>query len=341
MKRERGILAALLALCLLLTACQPTPEEEIVTNKRDGIMEQKIFASAIPTITAEGKEPPATAPVEKIAHWTESFNVNDDLVVEIDCDVDHGEGAPYYVEQCEPKIVTPEMVVEIGNLFYGDITGLREQEVSYDELLNELMELERGYYNGKDKDGNPIWAPHDKAYKKEHTAEIKAQMENTPAESTYVPFEASNVHLNELGNTTLTVMRENGEESTISTFIGKDSSYHIACNKWKDAGMWLEEHLLQERLFEHTVNELPEPKITEEEARETADVFLAAIGMENTDCSYATKAKLGTVSEAYSEGWCLFYAPSLRGTKGVNLLGRRAQWLFQLENVTGGVRKNI
>lgn len=328
MKSKRRSAGVLLAFCLLLTACQPTPEEEIVTNKGDGVMEEKIFASPVPL---DKKDEPSQES-EKITHWTESFYVNDNLIVEIDCDVDYGTGAPYYVEQCEQKEVTPEMVVEIGNTFYGDITGLREQETSYDELLTSLMELERGYFDGWDENGNPIWSPHDKKTKQERSTEIKAQMENTPVESTYVPFETENIHLEMKGTNTLTVLRQNGEESWVLVFISPTTS-DIACYKWKTGGLWLEGVLLQDRMFEGAVNELPEPKITEEEAKKMADEFLASIGLENTDCSYASKASWGTVSEKWSAGWCLLYAPALQGTRGVNLLNRQKNTLFRLNDI--------
>lgn len=317
MKKE-GI-TVLLSLCLLLTACQPTPEEEIVTNRGDGIMEQKIFVSGVPSQEVMPEDEAKF--IEKTPHWAESFNVNENLSVEIDCDVRWGEDEAYYVEKCEAAEFTPEMVVTIGNAFFGDVTGLREQEVSYDELLNELLELERGYYNGKDDNGDPIWLPHDEAYKNDHTAEIRAQMEKTPAVSTYVPFAAENIHMTQISNP-LTVQRKDGKEGKMYVTLGQNSN-DLCCRVYVD-GSARRGSLLRESPIKE-----PKPSITEEEAIETADMFLTSIGLSQTECSNAEVACWGTVSEAYSEGWYLQYGPVLNGTRGVGLFGRSKNCLFQ------------
>lgn len=319
MVQRKGLLIGIAALCLLLCACQPTPEEEIVTNKGDGVMEEKIFASPKPT----------EMPEEKVTHWTETFSVNDNLTVEIDCDVRWGDGNARHVEKCEAGEFTPEMVVSIGNAFFGGVTGLREQEISYDELLEDLMEVERGYYNGRDADGNVIWAPHDKKYKAEETARIKSLMETTPAESTYVPFEANNIHMEQMQMNKLTVQLESGAEGKIGVFLvpGKNG---ISCSVHPDsAGLFRERSLL----FQGLLDDLPEPAITEEEAMEKAETFLASIGLETAECSNAEKAYFGTVSEHYSDGWYLQYGPAMEGTRGVYLYEYQVNSLFRKSEV--------
>ena len=69
-------------LCTLmagLLARQPTPEEEIVINRGDGVMEEKIFGDTAPS-----------QQIEKTPHWTESLSLGAGLTLEIDCPVEWG-----------------------------------------------------------------------------------------------------------------------------------------------------------------------------------------------------------------------------------------------------------
>ncbi len=54
MKRTLCILCALLAVLPPLSACQPTPEEDVVVNKGEGTMENIILATAAPAAPPEG-----------------------------------------------------------------------------------------------------------------------------------------------------------------------------------------------------------------------------------------------------------------------------------------------
>lgn len=177
MKRFLSLTIALL-LCLGLAACQPTPEEEIVTNKGDGVMEEKIFATAVPTAEGNAEEEasavPTAVPFEKVSHWTETVSVNDVLAVEIDCDVEWGEGYQYHVEKNLPGTFTREQIAAMANTFFDGVESIREQDTSYDELLEKLMALEKGRYTGKDADGNPLFEAYGKSYKKEEEEKLKA-----------------------------------------------------------------------------------------------------------------------------------------------------------------------
>ena len=48
MNRKR-LAVCTVALTLLLAACQPTPEEDIIVNKGDGALEAAIAATAVPS----------------------------------------------------------------------------------------------------------------------------------------------------------------------------------------------------------------------------------------------------------------------------------------------------
>lgn len=315
----------LLGLCFLVTACQPTPEEEVVFNKGDGVMEEKIFATDAPVKEDTGKEEEAAAeptavPVEKVSHWTETFQVNDVFAVEVDTDVEWGEGNEYHVEKYLPGTFTAEQIAEIGTVFFGGVESIREQEKSYDELLEELMKLEEGSYQGRNSKGEPIFEPYGKNYKKDRTAEIKAQMEDTPVESTYIPYSAENLPLGEEEYVRFTVRKANGEEGEISASLTANRNSMSFCN-YKKGGLSFARGIQQEIYFSggEYYDTLPEPSLTAEEAIAKGDAFLASVGLNNTACSYSEKARLQDRGEIFSEGWYLEYASVLKGTRGVNL----------------------
>ena len=69
MKRTLCILCALLAVLLPLSACQPTPEEDVVVNKGEGTMEAAVAAPAAAPYRYEAPE-----------RWVETFTARDQTV---------------------------------------------------------------------------------------------------------------------------------------------------------------------------------------------------------------------------------------------------------------------
>ena len=54
--KTNKLLVCILAVALLLCACQPTPAEEIVVNKGDGTLEEAVAAEALPPARYEAPE---------------------------------------------------------------------------------------------------------------------------------------------------------------------------------------------------------------------------------------------------------------------------------------------
>lgn len=333
MKRALSLLLAI-ALLVFCAACQPTPEEEIVTNKGDGVMEEKIFATAEPTAEVEEEEAspePTAIPFEKVTHWTESFPVNDALTVEIDCDVEWGEGYQYSVEKYSRGTFTKEQIIEIANTFFGGVESIREQEKSYDELLEELMQLDRGICVGYDDNGEPIYEPYSKKYKKERTKKLKEQLAETPVESTYIPFETDNLTLEEDAYNSFTIRKADGTEGRMGAQLLNGRIRKLRLENYTKGDTTNATSLEQEILFGEYRGTLPEPSITLEEAIAKADAFLISIGLESMECSYWDKARLRSNGETVSEGWYLEYAYALKGTRGVNLVAFQRNALFSSE----------
>jgi len=100
----KRIIIVLLA-ALMLLACQPTPEEEVVINK----------AEARPAVSAQPDADSETAQTERPAqfpsHWTEDFTPNrPNLTVSVNADID-AIGREYYnIYRLKPVSFTPEQV---------------------------------------------------------------------------------------------------------------------------------------------------------------------------------------------------------------------------------------
>ncbi len=109
MRRLRGIFVILLAVCCLLTACQPTPQEEIVINRGDKVMEEKIAASAEPTVMPGAPVPTEVTRVYNFpARWEETYAVSDKLTLRFEADVTQKEDGMYPVYSLREKEFTGE-----------------------------------------------------------------------------------------------------------------------------------------------------------------------------------------------------------------------------------------
>ena len=124
-------LIVLLLLCLL-AACVPTPEEDFVVNKADGMLEDVIHASSAPASSdlmtfdpsappAGGEPQPSKIPMQTIA-WTDSFSIAaamDRLDVTVDADVQTPESgtAPVYRFDFAPP--DPASASALVSLFLG------------------------------------------------------------------------------------------------------------------------------------------------------------------------------------------------------------------------------
>ena len=58
------------AVILLLTACQPTPAEDIIVNRGDGALEEAIAATAVPS---EQPLLPVDEVGERVERWTDEL----------------------------------------------------------------------------------------------------------------------------------------------------------------------------------------------------------------------------------------------------------------------------
>ena len=193
MKRIACLLFADIMLLSSL-ACQATPEEEAVVDRSDGGYEQVVLATAEP-----GGEAAPVSHWEYPSHWTEDIAVNDSLTISVDCDVELGEGMEHPVYQIARRVIDGQFLYDAITAAWPDADGVREQQESREELLERLARIQRGAY--MEGDSGAYWAPYEG--QDEDIAEIQTKLEETPAESTYVPFTRENLEVGEYRNFTV------------------------------------------------------------------------------------------------------------------------------------------
>lgn len=178
MKRTVNLFLVLMLL-VTCTACQPTPEEEIVYNRGDGKLEQAIVATAAPTYAPkEAYEAP-----EK---WEETLEIRG-RTVNINAEVIVADTTSYPVITINQNYFTESEALDFFKTMLGDTVEVRQQQRSYDELLEDLLAVERGHYKGEDDDtGEIIFGPY--AGQEADIAEIKELLAETSPEETYEPL---------------------------------------------------------------------------------------------------------------------------------------------------------
>ena len=109
--------AAFLALLLvLLSACQPTPEEGFVFDRLDGALEEAIAATPAPAARYEAPQ-----------RWQETFEVRGQTV-RIDMPVEVADAGEYPVLTVQRRNIDAQQCIAAAEALLGGPAQLREQE---------------------------------------------------------------------------------------------------------------------------------------------------------------------------------------------------------------------
>ena len=177
MKRTLCILCALLAVLPPLSACQPTPEEDVVVNKGGGTMEAAVAAPAAAPYRYEAPE-----------RWVETFTARDQTV-RIDAGVEVPDDEYHPVLLVERRSFDAQQAVDYYTALFGEGVELRENQYSYAEVLTDLQNTMKGMFVEIDPEtGEQIWAPYEG--QEEEIARLQQLLAETPAEDTFVPLTA-------------------------------------------------------------------------------------------------------------------------------------------------------
>ena len=149
------LVAAIMLITCLLTACQPTPEEEIVIGKGDNMLEEAIDATPLPESTQiiekEQTEETSLTNMVLSEHWQDTLSENN-VKIDIDADVYVPNVSAYPVYEVVPHFtdealarkligVLAKDAVEVHNGFYAEPEDYERTILS---LKKEKAELEAG-----------------------------------------------------------------------------------------------------------------------------------------------------------------------------------------------------
>ena len=258
MKRTLCILCVLLAVLPPLSACQPTPEEDVVVNKGDGTMEAAVAAPAAAPYRYEAPE-----------RWVETF-IARDQTVRIDAGVEVPDDEYHPVLLVERRSFDAQQAVDYYTALFGEGVELRENQYSYAEVLTDLQNTMKGMFVEIDPEtGEQIWAPYEG--QEEEIARLQQLLAETPAEDTFVPLTAEAMAL------PLTEgMLRLPDGSSMYPYV---TSSRWAFNRYRMIVVQNENWVMQgEATPGEPAHALENIRITEEEAVAMGDEVVAALG---------------------------------------------------------------
>ena len=297
-RKARRLLALLVALAALLSACQPTPAEEIIVNRGDGALEEAIAATAVPAARYEAPQ-----------RWEETFEVRGQTV-RIDMPVEVADAGEYPVLTVQRRNIDAQQCIAAAEALLGGPAQLREQEYGYDDILADLRFVQRGQVHWNDSTGEVQFLPYEG--QQEEIDRLKALLAEAAArEETYVPLDAGT-----LGDSlSFRYVRGADGRAGYLTWCGG----HLLFQRCREGNVQLESWLLQNggyigeepHALEHVV-------ITEEEAVAAGEAFLERLGRPDFRLARSEKARMLDSNSEYpyatlGEGYLLTYVVSAEG----------------------------
>lgn len=320
MKKGRTIYAFVFAL-IVFFGCQPTPEHDVIVNRSENAAEKKIL---YPNTAEE------VAPLSCPPQWNETLYLNNGMSVRIESSVETGKGDCYPVYTIKRRTLDSEYVVQIVNAVFDDVKDMREQSISYEELLEDYLSAQRGVFDGFDEKGNAIWAPYDGQEKE--VARIKGQLEDSGFEPTFSAFNASSIIINNEWRQ-YAVRRSNNSIMYLNcTSLGGGI---IWCHTSRNCNIQRENWVMQgDAIPGEKPHLLEKVHITQKDAESLAEEIFARLEIKNLQLSYSQKARSVNDWDVTSEGWLLEYAPATDGTCGCSLRNYTSNGIIRADQGT-------
>lgn len=177
MYRHSMKIIMLLLTAVFLAACQPTPSEELVKNRLDGALEAAIRAEAVDPYRYEAPE-----------RWAEMLEIRG-RTVRIDAEIVVADAERFPVLTIMKDSFDAQRCIDILTAVYGEATGLRENEYSYEEVMIDLQNAQRGHYYEVDDERG--WGPYEG--QEEDIARLQQILAALGPEDTYIPLNVGNL----------------------------------------------------------------------------------------------------------------------------------------------------
>ena len=162
--RHMALLLALLLLsALLLPACQPTPEEDIVVNRGDGALEAAIAATAVPS------EQPYQAP----SVWQETMEVGG-VICRFDAEVSMSADSAHEVYRVRRRPFDTDVLQSFLQSLSAAPESAYETAETVEQIQAQIEAVLRGEPWDRDRNGNIVYRPY--ADEEERIAELQAAL---------------------------------------------------------------------------------------------------------------------------------------------------------------------
>ena len=300
---------------MLLSACQPTPEEDIIVNKGDGALEAAIAATAVPS---EQPLLPVDEVGERVEHWTDELHIRG-LTCTIDADIVLPDKKIFPVYRVRQRTLDAATAAQVLDYFLADATGACETTRTREQVLLDLMAARKGNYVSYD--GVSVWEPYDG--QEEDIARLEQELQNTP-EETFGPV-PDTVPL----DPPYTYALPDGGRVRVQ--VSQDSLYATAYGVYSIVQP--ENWVMDGEAYpgEPAGTTLKNVKLTQAEAEAMAQAFLEQAGLTYLGLAEAEKARIlqDITFETLSEGWQLIYVRSDGGCIPVYYYNQQTGYLYQ------------
>ncbi len=265
MRKEKAASVWLFALCLLLTACQPTPEEEIVKQKSEALFVESITATA---------KPEKSFKMQVSQHITQDVETeNAKIKISIDADVEMPDAEAYPIVKISKSEFSRETLKQVYTVLAH---GTEEIEVFprafYQKDLDALLDLrdsgDLDKYGSLEELNEAIEAQQKKVAAAPEKTVTKEAVFNWTGDAAPLFFFISDAETQQVG------------------CCNPAEEYYIECVGNMSEMKYLEAQVL----YESSINyiqprveagsiQLVMPKITEEEGKQKAEQLISDLGL--------------------------------------------------------------
>lgn len=283
-------------LCLLfLIACVPMPKEEAIVCRTDSTLEQAVVAAPVESYTFD-------APL----YWDETF-VPRNREIRFSANIEIPTAEQFPVVTVRQHRLTASDVVSFLTSFCPGEWLIRENELSREELTEDLKKASNMYLGTNDDTGESIYGANE-----EEMQRIQKLIEHAPAEDTFSTLTESAV--------TLPVKKipvKNSRDETWYLYAyGKETNSGLFLNRRRDSAIYPESWVMQTDSPVYYSGGLGGIKVSSQDAAAVGDAMIAALKLSDyrlAEMKKAVEVQTGSSTE-YSKGYLLYYVPALEGT---------------------------
>lgn len=292
------------------SACQPTPEEEIVTNKGDAVAEKKVFATAEPGVDKTVQEMLGEVPLR----WEEDMS-SSLFIFEAKADIVVNDSLTAPVYDITYEILTGDVIRRVWDAMKLEIVDINtEGGRRSKEEIQTGMKLAAEGTEKRNPDGTIEYVP----WPQQQTAleQLSEWLKKAKSEAemyipaTDIPDFEDQKRIDTYSGQSCGFHTSEGDRGFLSTYTTPNkASIERGIVLELEDGILQPEHWWLTELWtgedEAEVMVVLQPKITEEEAMETALAYVKRLGEEELEPAYIEKARyfsdmsMRTVSEGY------------------------------------------